>query len=229
MARLAWDETGKRFYEMGVSKGVLYPFDSTASKYEKGVAWNGLISVSESPEGAEATDLWADDIKYASFRSAETFGGTIEAYTSPEEFDACDGTAEIIPGVSIGQQPRKMFGFSYRTSISSDTDSERSQYKLHIVHGATASPSEKNYETINDSPDAVTLSWEFTTTPVDIPDHKPTSLFILDSRKIDKDVLKKVEDILYGTETEEPRLPMASELIALLEGTSTPEADSVTE
>ena len=214
--RLEWDKSGERFYEMGTTRGVLYKQAANDGTYPKGVAWNGLTSVSESPDGAEATDLWADDIKYASFRAAETFGGTIEAYTYPDEFAECDGSKEIAPGVIIGQQARSTFGLCYRTAIGSDTDSERTQYKLHLVYGATASPSEKSYESINDSPDAITFSWEFECTPVNVKDYKPTSILTIDSRKIEPAKLKALEDILYGSDDTEARLPLPDEVIQLI-------------
>lgn len=173
MAKLVWDKTGERYYETGVNRGVLYPQDSHG-KYPKGVVWNGLTAVTKSPGGAEASDYYADNIKYASIRSAETYGATIEAYTYPDEFAACDGSAEITQGVMIGQQSRKPFGFAYRTLIGNDTASEEDDgYKLHLVYNSTASPSEKAYQTINESPEAITFSWEITTTPVDISGYKP--------------------------------------------------------
>ncbi len=221
MAKLVWDKVGERFYETGTSKGVLYPQDSTGA-YPKGVVWNGLTAVTESPSGAEATDLYADDIKYASLRSAETFGGTIEAYTYPDEFAACDGSAEVAKGVTIGQQSRNSFGLSYVTQIGNDTStSEDDGYKLHIVYGATASPSEKAYTTINDSPEAITFSWELSTTPVNVPGHKPTATIVINSLKADAAKLKALEDILYGTEEGEPRLPLPEEIITLF-GTNAP-------
>lgn len=216
MPRLEWDKSGERYYEMGTSRGVLYPAKGTA--YDTGVAWNGLTAVNESPEGAEATDLWADDTKYATFRSAEKFKGTIEAYTYPEEFEECDGTKEIAPGITVGQQGRKAFGLCYRSAIGSDVDIERSQYKLHLVYGCTASPSEKSRETINDSPDAITFSWEFETTPVNVPieGFKPTALLEIDSRRVSAENLKKLEDKLYGTAETEPTLLLPAEVIALI-------------
>lgn len=200
--KLVWDATGERKYEMGVDHGVLYPQNNTGA-YQSGVAWNGLTNVTESPEGAEATDLWADNIKYGSLRSAETFGGTIEAYTYPEEFNQCDGNVEVAPGVYIGQQSRVPFGFSYRTMIGSDagSDSEDS-YKLHLVYGATASPSEKSRDTINDSPEAATLSWEFDTTPVNVTGQKATAKMEIDSTKTTAEKLQALEAILYGGEPE---------------------------
>lgn len=199
MPALTWDTAGTRFYEMGVSKGVLYVQNSDGT-YENGVAWNGLTAVTESPEGAEATDLWADNIKYASLRSTETFGGTIEAYTYPDEFLPCDGFSTPVDGVMLGQQPRKSFGFCYRTEVGNDTSTEAG-YQLHIVWGATASPSERAYETINDSPDAITFSWEFDTTPVSVAGFKPTSRITIDTTRLDtagKTALTALETTLYG-------------------------------
>mgnify|MGYP003445781497 FL=1 len=217
--RLVFDKAGERYYETGTDRGVLYPWDDSTNGYGTGVVWNGLISVNESPGGAEATDMYADNIKYASLRSAETFGATIEAYQSPAEFDVCDGSAEVVPGGFIGQQNRKAFGFAYRTMIGSDTTSADENYKLHLIYGATAAPSEKAYGTINDSPDAITLSWEIETTPVEVPNYKPTASMVIDSRTVAADKLKKLEDILYGTDTEsgtEPRLPLPSEVISIM-------------
>ena len=227
MAKLEWDKTGERLFETGTKNGVLYVYDATkvsesTGPYVPGVAWNGLTAVTESPDGAEPTDLWADNIKYATLRSAETFGGTIEAYTYPEEFAACDGSAAIIDGVYIGQQTRVPFGFCYRTEIGSDTISDASgdeAYKLHIIYNCTASPSEKAYETINDSPDAITLSWEITTTPVPVTDHKPTSTIIIDTTKLDstgKTKLATLEAQLYGGDNSDPTLPSPDDVIDLL-------------
>lgn len=218
MAALQWDTTGNRFFELGVDHGVLYPFDTTTSNYPEGVAWNGLTSVNESPDGAEPNDMWADNLKYATIRSTETFGGTIEAYTYPVEFEACDGSASIATGVTIGQQSRSAFGLSYRTRIGNDVTDELG-YKLHLVYGATASPSEKSYETINDSPDAITFSWEFDTTPVAVgTGFKPTSLITIDSTKADKDALTTLETILYGSENATARLPLPSEVAGIMNG-----------
>lgn len=217
MAALAWDTTGQRFFELGVDHGVLYPFNSTSSTYPKGVAWNGLTSVNESPDGAEPNDMWADNMKYATIRSTETFGGTIEAYTYPDEFELCDGSASIATGVTIGQQTRSAFGLSYRTRIGNDVNDELG-YKLHLVYGATASPSEKSYETINDSPDAITFSWEFDTTPVAIKGYKPTSLITIDSTKADPTALASLLVILYGGENTEARLPLPDEVAELMGG-----------
>ena len=219
MAVIKWDSTGERFFEMGVKKGVLYPIDNEGN-YTKGVAWNGLTSVAETPDGAEATDLYADDIKYASFRSAEKFGGTVEAYMFPDEWYECDGSAELAPGVYLGQQTRKKFGMSYVTQIGNDVQGDGFGYKLHLVYGATASPSERTYESINDSPDAITFSWDFETTPVDVAGHKPTSLITINSLKADPAKLQALEAILYGAESQEPRLPMPDEVYTLMKSSS---------
>lgn len=213
MTALVWDATGERYYETGTSKGVLYVQNSEGG-FEKGVAWNGLTAVTESPSGAEPTDMYADDIKYASIRSAETFGGTIEAYTYPDEFAQCDGSVELEPGVMIGQQDRKAFGFCYRTKVSNDSNIDA--YKLHILYGCTASPSEKAYATINDSPDAITFSWELTTTPVNVAGHKPTASLVIDSRKVDGEKLKALEDILYGTADKEPKFLLPDEVAQVI-------------
>lgn len=197
MSKIVWDQTGERLYETGIDHGVLYPIQE-GGVYNKGVAWNGLTGVTESPSGAEATDLYADNIKYLSMRSAETFGATVEAYTYPDEFAECDGSAELTPGVMIGQQARKMFGLSYRTVLGNDVDLENHGYKLHLIYGATASPSEKAYATINDSPEAITFSWELSTTPVNVTGFKPTASITIDSTKADPTRLKSLEDILYG-------------------------------
>lgn len=214
MAVLEWGKVGEREYETGVKKGVLYPY--ATDDYGKGVAWNGLISVSETPSGAEPNKLYADDTTYGTLMSNEEFGGTIEAYMSPEEFDQCDGNAEAAPGVTIGQQDRKAFGLCYRTIIGNDTQNENYGYKLHIVYGAKANPTEKQYSSVNDSPETTTLSWEFSTTPVAVKGHKPTALLIINSTKIDAAKLKQIEDILYGTESEEPRLPLPDEIIEIV-------------
>lgn len=214
MAKLVWDKTGERFYETGVKQGVLYR-QKTDGSYENGVAWNGLTGVTESPSGAEATDLYADDTKYGTLRSAETFGCTIEAYTYPDEFGECDGSAEPAKGVKIGQQPRRSFGFAYKTSVGSDTYSAGDEYILHLVYNATASPSEKAYSTINDSPEAITFSWEVTTTSVEVENYNPTATITIDSRYVDKEKLKKLEETLFGTDEEEPTLPAPSEVIAI--------------
>lgn len=218
MAKLVWDQTGERLYETGVDHGVLYPINSEG-KYTPGVAWNGLTGVTESPSGAEATDLYADNIKYLSMRSAETYGCTIEAYTYPEEFEQCDGSATLATGVTIGQQARKVFGFCYRTLIGNDVDGQEHGYKLHLVYGATASPSERAYATVNDSPEAITFSWEVTTTPVNVADLKPTACITIDSTKADPDCLAALEAVLYGTDeptTGTPRLPLPDEVKTLM-------------
>lgn len=212
--RIEWDKVGEREYETGSKQGVLYPFLN--SEYAAGVAWNGLISVSETPSGAEPNKLYADDTNYATLMSTEEFGFSIEAYMSPEEFDQCDGTTEIAKGVTIGQQDRKAFGFSYRTILGNDTQNENYGYKLHLIYGAKANPTEKQYSSVNDSPEAATLSWECTTTPVAVKGHKPTSLIIINSTKADATKLKAIEDILYGTEDTEPRLPLPDEIIEIM-------------
>ena len=223
MSKLVWDKTGERLYETGVDHGVLYPIQA-GGLYNKGVAWNGLTAVTESPSGAEASPIYADNIKYLNLMSAEDFGATVEALTYPPEFEACDGTAEVAPGVTIGQQARKVFGLSYRTLIGNDVDGQEHGYKIHLIYGALASPSEKNRQTVNDSPEAVAFSWEVSTTPVDVPGYKPTAHLTIDSTKTDAAKLKALEDILYGkdatsepsAEAVAPRLPMPAEIITLL-------------
>lgn len=215
MSKIVWDAIGEHTFETGVRNGVLYLKDAEGA-YNTGVAWNGLTSVSESPEGAEPTDLYADDIKYLTLMSAENFKATIEAYTYPVEFEECDGSATIANGVVIGQQARKPFGLCYRTAIGNDTDGNEHGYKLHIVYGCQASPSEKQYSTINDSPDAVTFSWEVSTTPVNVTGKKPTATLIIDSTKADKAKLTALEAILYGSEQAEPRLPLPDEIATLM-------------
>ena len=212
MPKIKWDQTGERYYETGVSKGVLYPYANNT--YAKGVAWNGLINVSESPEGAEATPLYADNIKYLNLMSAEEFKATIEAYTYPDEFAACNGEASLEEGVSIGQQKRSQFGLSYQTKIGNDVDSELG-YKIHLVYGALAAPSEKAYATVNDSPEAITFSWEISTTPVEVPGFKPTASLVIDSTKVDPTKLAEFEKKLYGDETNEAALPLPSEVATL--------------
>lgn len=218
MPKLVWDATGSRYLESGTDRGVLYLQDATGA-YPEGVAWNGLTGVTESPSGADANDFWADNIKYASIRATETFGGTIEAYTYPKEFEACDGSAELTTGVTIGQQSRATFGFSFRSKVMNDTATEDDDaYKIHIIYGATASPSDRGYQTINDSPDAITFSWEISTVPVNVAGHKPTSSLIIDSSKVDDTKLKALEAVLYGSESEtaKPRLPLPDEIVTLL-------------
>lgn len=218
MSKLTWDDTGKRFYESGNDHGVLY-ISKESDPYGKGVAWNGLTGVTESPSGADVTDLWADNIKYASLRAAENFGMTIEAYTYPEEFAECDGSASIATGVTIGQQGRKSFGFSFRSNKSNDAD-QNAGYILHLVYGCTASPSEKAYTTINDSPDAITFSWEVDTTPVPVTvdgkTYKPTACLKIDSTQCDAAKLAALEEILYGSETKEARMPLPAEVAELM-------------
>lgn len=214
MSKLVWDATGERLYETGVKNGVLYVQEAGA--YPKGVAWNGLTAVTESPSGAEATPLYADDIKYLNLMSTEEFGATVEAYMYPDEFAVCDGSAALATGVYIGQQPRKTFGLCYRTVLGNDTENNDYGYKLHIIYGALAAPSEKAYATINDSPEAITFSWELTTTPVNVKDHKPTACITIDSTKADKAKLAELEAILYGTESEEARLPLPDEIAELM-------------
>lgn len=214
MARLVWDKTGDRLYETGVSQGVLYP--QSGGTYPKGVAWNGLTTVTESPSGAEATALYADNIKYLNLFSAEEFGATIEAYTYPDEFMECDGSAQYAKGAYIGQQNRKSFGLCYKTLLGNDTDGQDHGYKLHIIYGAMASPSEKAYATVNDSPEAITFSWEITTTPVNVTGFEPTASIVIDSTKCDPAKLQDLEEILYGGEEAEPRLPLPDEIATTL-------------
>ena len=215
MAKLVWDQTGERLYETGVKNGVLYVQDDKGA-YPAGVAWNGLTAVTESPSGAEATALYADDMKYLNLYSAEEFGATVEAYMYPDEFAACDGSAQAVEGVSFGQQPRKKFGLCYRTAVGNDVLGSDYGYKLHIIYGAKASPSEKAYATINDSPEAITFSWELTTEPVAVTGFKPTATVVIDSTKVDKDKLAALEDILYGGADTEPRLPLPDEIVELM-------------
>lgn len=214
MAKIIWDNIGEKLYETGVKNGVLYLQE--AGVYNKGVAWNGLTAVTESPSGAEPTNLYADDIKYISLYSAEEFGATIEAYTYPEEFAQCDGSATLANGVYIGQQARKPFGLAYKTMVGNDSDGVDHGYKLHLLYGCMASPSEKGYSTINDSPEAITFSWELTTTPVPVEGHKPTACVTIDSTKADKTKLAALEEILFGSETIEARLPMPNEIATLM-------------
>ena len=218
MAKLVWDKTGEHLYETGVDHGVLYFPDQTGA-YKNGVAWNGLISVSESPSGAEATGQYADNIKYLNLISAEEFGATIEAYTYPEEFEACNGNKELVDasGVYVGQQSRSVFGFCYRTMIGNDTDGQDHGYKLHLVYGCQVSPSEKAYQTINDSPEALTFSWELSTTPINVTGKKPTALLVIDSTKVDSTKLAKIEAKLYGDETSTGAvLPTPDEIAEIL-------------
>lgn len=214
MSKLIWDNTGERYYETGVKNGVLYV--QSAGAYPKGVAWNGLTAVTESPSGAEPTPLYADDIKYLNLMSAEEFGATIEAYTYPDEFMECDGSAALTTGVYIGQQSRKSFGLCYRTTLGNDSVGNDYGYKLHLIYGALAAPSEKAYATINDSPEAITFSWEVSTTPVNVSGHKPTATIVIDSTKVDAEKLAALEAVLYGSESEEARLPLPDEIATLM-------------
>ena len=223
MAKLVWDKTSERFYETGVKNGVLY-VQGTNGTYPKGVAWNGLTAVTESPSGAEPTPLYADDIKYLNLMSNEEFGATIEAYTYPDEFAECDGSKSIATGVYIGQQARKTFGMVYKTVLGNDTDGNDHGYKLHIIYGALAAPSEKAYATINDSPEAVTFSWEVTTTPVEVTGAKPTASIVIDSTKANKEKLAALELVLFGKDPTQsqssdgvdPRLPLPDEIATMM-------------
>ena len=223
MSKLVWDKTGERYYETGVKNGVLYPIQPNGT-YSKGVAWNGLTAVTESPSGAENTPLYADDIKYLNLVSAEEFGATVEAYTYPDEFAECDGSASIADGVMIGQQARKIFGMSYKTTVGNDVDGNSHGYKLHLIYGATASPSEKAYATINDSPEAITFSWEIATTPVNVTGFKPTASLVIDSTKANPTKLASLEEILYGKDPTseglsdgvDPRLPLPDEIATIM-------------
>lgn len=217
MSILKWDESGERLFETGVDRGVLYPYNSESKKYTPGVAWNGLTAVTESPSGAEATKLYADNTKYINLYSAEEFGATVEAYMYPKEFEACDGSATIAKGATAGQQTRKTFGLCYRTLLGNDTDGQDHGYKLHLIYGCMASPSEKAYQTVNDSPEAITFSWELTTTPVNVGDNfKPTSTIIVDSTQCDKAKLAALEAILYGSESADAELPDPATVISTL-------------
>lgn len=222
MAKLVWDQVGERLYETGVKNGVLYVRGDDGA-YPNGVPWNGLTAVTESPSGAEPTPLYADDIKYVTLLSNEEFGATIEAYMYPDEFMECDGSAALATGVYIGQQTRKTFGLCYRTVLGNDIDNNAYGYKIHIIYNALAAPSEKAYATINDSPEAITFSWEVTTTPVNVTGYKPTASITIDSTKIDKDKLAELEAVLYGSESEEARLPLPDEIVTLLGATTTGE------
>lgn len=216
MAKLIWDKVGERLYETGVSKGVLYP-QSTDGAYPLGVAWNGLTAVTESPSGAEATPLYADNIKYLNLMSAEEFGATVEAYTYPDEFAACNGETELVEGIAIGQQTRTAFGMAYQTKIGNDVTNDLG-YKIHLIYGALAAPSEKAYNTVNDSPEAITFSWELTTTPVEVTGFKPTATIVIDSTKVDAEKLSAIEAVLYGSDSEEPRLPLPDEVLTIVNG-----------
>ena len=215
MSKLIWDNTGERLYETGVDRGVLYPIQE-GGLYTKGVVWNGLTAITESPSGAEATPLYADNIKYLNLVSAEDFGCTIEAYMYPDEFAECDGSAELATGVYAGQQDRKVFGLCYRTILGNDTDSNGHGYKLHLIYGCLASPSEKSYSTVNDSPEAITFSWEAKSTPVNVSGFKPTASLTIDSTKVNAEKLANLEKVLYGSESTEAKLPTPDEVVAIV-------------
>lgn len=215
MSKLKWDQIGERLYETGVDKVVLFPMESTG-QYGAGVAWNGVSAVNESPSGAEPTALYANNGKYINLISNEDFAATIEAFMYPDEFEECDGSKEIAPGVVIGQQKRKVFGLAYRTLLGNDVDGNDHGYKLHLVYGCLAAPSENNHSTVNDSPEAGTMSWSVSTTPVEVADAKPTATVTIDSTKADKTKLKKLEDMLYGTEQAESKLPLPAEVISVM-------------
>ena len=215
MAKLIFDEVGSRFFETGVKNGVLF-VQGVDGEYENGVVWNGLTAVTESPSGAEATPLYADDMKYVVLYSTEEFGATVEAYTYPEEFEQCDGSAALMDGITIGQQPRKSFGLVYKTVIGNDVQGQDLGYKIHIIYGAKAAPSEKAFATINDSPEAVTFSWELSTVPVPVTGHRPTATVVVDSTKVDAEKLALLEEKLFGSETEESTLPLPDEIVELL-------------
>lgn len=215
MARLIWDEVGQRFFETGVKNGVLYVQDNDGS-YKNGVVWNGLTAVTESPSGAEETPLYADDVKYLTLRSAEEFGATVEAYTYPEEFEQCDGSASIANGVTIGQQARRAFGLCYRTSVGNDIQGQNFSYKLHLIYGCTVAPSEKSYSTINDNPEAITFSWELSTVPVPVDGFSPTASLVIDASKVDEGKMQQLEDALFGDETNEAKLLLPNEIMEML-------------
>ena len=215
MAKLVFNNVGERLFETGVKNGVLYVMGDDGT-YEKGVVWNGLTAVTESPSGAETTPLYADDVKYVVIYAAEEFGATVEAYTYPEEFEECDGSASIFEGVTIGQQTRKSFGMCYKTSVGNDVQGQDFGYKIHIIYGAKAAPSEKSYSTINDSPEAVTFSWELSTVPVPVEGFNPTATMVIDSTRVPAEKMTLTEDKLYGTESTEATLPLPGELLALL-------------
>lgn len=217
MSAIVWDKAGEKLYETGVDHGVLFLQNSDGT-YGTGVGWNGLTAVNQNPSGGDANDIYADNIKYLSLRAAEDYGATIEAYTYPDEFMECDGSKEVAPGVYAGQQARKPFGFSYRTLIGSDTDGDAHGYKIHLVYNATASPSDKSYATVNDSPDAINFSWEITTTPVALNGYKPTAHLEIDSTKADPDDLKDLEDMLYGTANSDPTFPTPAQVVAMFSG-----------
>ena len=215
MARLIWDEVGQRFFETGVKNGVLYVQEDDGS-YKNGVVWNGLTAVTESPSGAEETPLYADDVKYLTLRSAEEFGATVEAYTYPEEFEQCDGSAAIADGVTIGQQARRAFGLCYRTSVGNDIQGQNFSYKLHLIYGCTVAPSEKSYSTINDNPEAITFSWELSTVPVPVDGFSPTASLVIDASKVDEGKMQQLEDALFGNESSEATLLLPNQIMELI-------------
>lgn len=225
MSKLQWDKVGERFYETGVDRGVLFPMGTNGS-YASGVAWSGLTAINESPSGGEANPFYADNIKYLNLMSAEDFGFSIEAYTYPDEWEACDGSIEIAPGVTAGQQTRKVFGLSYRTLIGNDVDGQDHGYKIHLVYGAQASPSGRDHGTVNESPEPTTMSWEATTTPVEVPGGKNSAHLTIDSTKTSAEKLAALEAILYGTDEAEPQLPMPAEIIELMKAEATINADA---
>ena len=216
MAKLIWDKVGERFYETGVSNCALYVYDDTAQDFGAGVAWNGITSITETPSGAEANPIYADNIKYLSLLSAEEFGASIEAYTYPEEFEECDGSAAIAPGVMVGQQARKKFCIAYKTIKGNDIQNDAYGYKLHLIYNCNAAPSERAYSTINDSPEAIAFSWEISTTPVAVTGHKPTSILTIDSAKVDAVKLASIEEALFGGDSTEAKILMPDEVLAML-------------
>lgn len=219
--RLEWDKIGEHFYETGTDRGVIYPMSRLGTSYMDGAAWSGLTAVTERPSGGESNPIWADNIKYANLLSAEQYGITIEAYTYPDEFEECDGHVTLAPGITIGQQKRRGFGFSWRTLIGNETVQDDLGYKIHIVYGCTSAPSEKNYQTKNESPEAMTMSWEIDTVPVEVENHRPVSQVTIDSRLISAADLKKIEDKLYGTATTPPRIILPDEILSLVNGGGT--------
>lgn len=222
MSKLVFDAESERFYETGTKNGVLYPWDKAIPGYGKGVAWNGLTAVTESPEGAEVTTLWADDMQYLNLLSAETFKATIEAYMYPDEFGECDGSASLTTGVKIGQQKRKKFGFCYKTILGNDTEGNDLGCKYHLIYGCLAAPSERSYATVNDSPEAMTFSWEVSTTPVEVPGFKPTSCVTIESNKLTSEQITRLENYLYGTDNTDPKLPLPDQIPGILAGTVNP-------
>lgn len=225
MSKIVWDQVGEKKFETGTDRGVVYPMNVSTQEYDHGYAWNGLTGVNENPSGGDANDIYADNIKYASLRGAEDFGATIEAYTYPDEFAVLDGSAEVTEGVMIGQQDRGIFGFTYRTLMGDDVQGTAAGYKIHCVYGCSVSPSGKDYSTVNESPDAISFSWELKTTPVPVSGHKPTSVLTIDSTKITSAQLKAIEDVLYGTDADTDlgtsatvaRLPLPDEIIDIIE------------